>query len=63
MLEAPPTCHVIGYSGDIITALQHKEKEVYGVQFHPEVELTVNGTAMLRNFLFNVGAQQVAVLL
>lgn len=53
-MEAPPTCRVVGYSGDIITALQHKEQEVYGVQFHPEVQLTVNGMAMLRNFLFKV---------
>ena len=63
VLEAPPTCRVVGYSGDIITALQHREREVYGVQFHPEVELSVNGTAMLRNFLFNVGTQHMVVSL
>ena len=51
---APPTCRVVGYSGDIITAMQHREREVYGVQFHPEVDLTANGTAMFRNFLYNV---------
>lgn len=56
MVEAPPTCHVVGYSGDIITALQHKELPVFGVQFHPEVQLTANGGAMLRNFLYNVSA-------
>lgn len=58
MVEAPPTCHVVGYSGDIITALQHKDQPVYGVQFHPEVQLTVNGVAMLRNFLYNVSVHQ-----
>lgn len=56
MVEAPPTCHVVGYSGDIITALQHKELPVFGVQFHPEVQLTANGGAMIRNFLYNVSA-------
>lgn len=56
VVEAPSTCHVVGYSGDIITALQHKDLPVYGVQFHPEVQLTVNGVAMLRNFLYNVSA-------
>lgn len=27
---------------------------LYGVQFHPEVDLTVNGRAMLKNFLFDI---------
>ena len=54
VLVAPPTCRVVGYSGDLITAIQHKTDQVYGVQFHPEVQLTVNGTAMIRNFLYKV---------
>lgn len=35
-------------------ALENREKQLYGVQFHPEVESTPNGTAMIRNFLYNV---------
>lgn len=27
---------------------------LYGVQFHPEVDLTTNGKVMLHNFLFDV---------
>ena len=27
---------------------------MFGVQFHPEVDLTVNGTEMFKNFLFKV---------
>ena len=54
VLEAPPTCRVVGHSGELITALQHEEDPVFGVQFHPEVTLTVNGTAMFRNFLYKV---------
>ncbi|MDR1217576.1 MAG: glutamine-hydrolyzing GMP synthase [Oscillospiraceae bacterium] len=29
-------------------------RSIYGTQFHPEVESTPNGTAMIRNFLYNV---------
>ena len=35
-------------------AARHTEKPIYGVQFHPEVTHTPQGTAMLRNFLFGV---------
>lgn len=35
-------------------ALEDTERGLYGVQFHPEVESTPNGTRMIRNFLYNV---------
>ena len=54
VVEAPPTCRVVGYSGEVITALQHLEYPVFGVQFHPEVQLTKNGIEMIRNFLYKV---------
>ena len=34
--------------------MQHKEKPIYGVQFHPEVVHTPNGSQMLKNFAFDI---------
>ncbi len=41
-------------SNDIIAALKHKTKEIYGVQFHPEVVHTVEGLKIISNFLFKI---------
>ncbi len=35
-------------------AICDESRGFYGVQFHPEVNHTVNGTAMIRNFLYEV---------
>jgi GMP synthase (glutamine-hydrolysing) len=37
-----------------VAAMANEEKNLYGVQFHPEVEHTLFGKKMLHNFLFNV---------
>jgi GMP synthase (glutamine-hydrolysing) len=41
-------------SDGIVSAIEHPEKQWYGVQFHPEVDLTDNGNAIFSNFLFNI---------
>ncbi len=35
-------------------AMIHKSKKLYGLQFHPEVEHTVEGTVMIKNFLIEI---------
>ena len=35
-------------------AYENAEKKLYAVQFHPEVNHTIHGKEMLRNFLYNV---------
>ena len=37
-----------------IAAIANPEKKFYGLQFHPEVEHSVNGSLMIRHFLFDV---------
>jgi GMP synthase (glutamine-hydrolysing) len=37
-----------------VAAFRHKQKPIYGLQWHPEVIHTENGTRMLRNFIFQV---------
>ena len=37
-----------------VAAFRHREKPIYGLQWHPEVVHTRNGTKMLRNFIFEV---------
>ncbi len=41
-------------SNDIIAAIQHRDKPIYGVQFHPEVAHTNQGSTIISNFLFKV---------
>ena len=37
-----------------IAGIENKELNFYGIQFHPEVNNTVNGTKIIRNFLYNI---------
>lgn len=52
---AAPALRVTAKSrGGLIAALEHPQRPHFGVQFHPEVELTPEGPKILRNFLFGV---------
>lgn len=37
-----------------VAAFRHREKPIYGLQWHPEVVHTEHGAQMLRNFIFDV---------
>ena len=52
--KVPPGFSVVAKSGELVAGIEHAEKRLYGVQFHPEVDLSVDGTAMLKNFLYGV---------
>ena len=42
--------------GTLIMALRHRQRPIFGLQFHPESILTEHGKAMVRNFLDMKGA-------
>ncbi len=35
-------------------AMENAERKLYGIQFHPEVNHSINGTKVIENFLFNI---------
>ena len=60
--ELPPGFHATGVfmvgqdRSEVIAAMVDPHRRIWGVQFHPEVEHTVNGKVMLSNFLFDIAS-------
>ena len=56
--DSLPDCLEITAETDgLIMGLQHKTKNVHGVQFHPESIASAHGHALLKNFLNMAGAR------
>lgn len=54
--ELPAGFEAIAFStNDPYSAIANDERQIYSVQFHPEVAHTINGRIMLRNFLTLAG--------
>jgi GMP synthase (glutamine-hydrolysing) len=49
-----PLVQIAGSGAGIVAAVAHRERPVFGVQFHPEVTHTPRGADLLRNFAVNV---------
>jgi GMP synthase (glutamine-hydrolysing) len=49
--EAPPGFKVIAETQDALGAIENIERQLYGLQFHPEVAHTPDGKKILGNFL------------
>lgn len=45
---------VVGTSGNLVTAIANEKTRLYGLQFHPEVDLTTSGREIFSNFLTGV---------
>ncbi|MFX0548233.1 glutamine-hydrolyzing GMP synthase [Hathewaya histolytica] len=53
--EVPEGFEIVGTTSECpVAAFENKERKLYGVQFHPEVEHTLFGREMLKKFLFEV---------
>jgi len=50
----PEGFRVLARSGDIIAAIENRERQTWGLQFHPEVIHTLGGKEILENFLTRV---------
>ncbi|XP_063901237.1 GMP synthase [glutamine-hydrolyzing]-like [Zophobas morio] len=49
-----PTFKSIATSDHFIAAIENTDHKIFGVQFHPEVDLTTNGSQMFYNFLIKI---------
>ena len=51
--KLPEGFEINGMSDSCIAAISNVEKNIFGLQFHPEVSHTVYGTQIIQNFIFN----------
>ena len=55
VFSLPPEFEVLAHTESCpVAAFRHKDKHIYGLQWHPEVIHTEKGARMLRNFTFEV---------
>jgi GMP synthase (glutamine-hydrolysing) len=55
VFSLPPEFEVLAHTESCpVAAFRHKDKHIYGLQWHPEVIHTEKGARMLRNFIFEV---------
>jgi GMP synthase (glutamine-hydrolysing) len=55
-IDTPPEGFItVAYTKNApIAAMRHHKEKIWGIQFHPEVAHTPNGSDILQNFLFNI---------
>jgi len=54
VVALPAGFHTTATTGDVVTAIENEDKQIFAVQFHPEVSHTPLGKEVLRNFLFKI---------
>lgn len=55
VFDLPSDFEVMAHTSNCpVAAFRHKQKAIYGIQWHPEVVHTEKGNTILRNFIFNI---------
>ena len=54
VVELPPGFRMTARTGSAISAIENPERNIYAVQFHPEVRHTAHGDEILANFVFDI---------
>ncbi len=55
VFELPKPFQILAHTKNCpVAAFKHREKPIYGLQWHPEVIHTENGSLTLKNFLFRI---------
>jgi len=54
VVNLPPGFRTVGVTATAVAAIENAERNIYAVQFHPEVRHTERGTDLLRTFLFSI---------
>lgn len=49
-----PGFEVTATSGKLVAGMANPSKKIYALQFHPEVDLTINGKKIFKNFLYDI---------
>lgn len=49
-----PGFEVTATSGKLVAGMASPSKKIYALQFHPEVDLTLNGKKIFKNFLYSI---------
>src|SRR6476659_8371141 len=54
ILEPPSGFSVTARSNTAMAAMENPSRRIFGIQFHPEVTHTDNGSALYRRFIFDI---------
>ncbi len=49
-----PGFEITATSGKLVAGMANPSKKIYALQFHPEVDLTLNGKKIFKNFLYDI---------
>ncbi len=54
VFSPPAGFEVTAKSGELVTAIENRERQIFGLQFHPEVAHTPLGKEIIKNFVFDI---------